>query len=425
MMNRPRLFLSAVSTELQTVRKTITATVRTLGYDPVSQDDFPTGYGELKQWLREQIDSCEGLVQIAGLAYGAEPPEPDAEFGRVSYTQYEFLYAQRQGKKTWLILAGAGCQRDNPADKLDMPRDENHPDPDSYQAERRQLQLDYIAKLKEKNHLRHSADTDSDLELKIYKLKDELSDLRRQSRRQQQRLLILVSTVLCSILVLGGAGWWAYQHLHQSIQTVGSVTTEKIRAHLHETIAQTHNKELAAAEQETDWQQRQRLREAADAAHQQRLARIDELAASFAEIEGQGNATGVFQEMTRIIAEQGIDAAIAYVAGQRSSILQAIKARTQSVNQALNQRNRAELQPLLKTAALYESKGQTNEARGLYQDILNVEPDWPEALHQYFWFLTGQGDSALVHTTLANGLKHYSEAQRLAQRLTAIDPGNK
>ena len=40
-MVRPRLFLSAVSAELRTARQSLARTVRTLGYDPVSQDDFP------------------------------------------------------------------------------------------------------------------------------------------------------------------------------------------------------------------------------------------------------------------------------------------------------------------------------------------------------------------------------------------------
>ncbi len=101
-MNRPRLFLSAVSEELRTPRQAVAATVRTLGYDAVSQDNFPTGYGELRQWLREQIDSCEGLIQLVGHGYGAEPPEVDPDYGRVSYTQLEFLYAHRHGKKTWI-----------------------------------------------------------------------------------------------------------------------------------------------------------------------------------------------------------------------------------------------------------------------------------------------------------------------------------
>lgn len=79
MMSRPRIFLSAVSTELRTARQAVARIVRTLGYDPVSQDDFPTGHGELRKWLREQINSCDGLIQLVGDAYGAEPPNFDVK----------------------------------------------------------------------------------------------------------------------------------------------------------------------------------------------------------------------------------------------------------------------------------------------------------------------------------------------------------
>ena len=51
--------------------------------------------------LRKQIDQCKGVLQIVGNCYGAEPPEPDPQFGRVSYTQYEALYARSKGKKVW------------------------------------------------------------------------------------------------------------------------------------------------------------------------------------------------------------------------------------------------------------------------------------------------------------------------------------
>ena len=51
--------------------------------------------------LRDKIDGCDGLIQIVGRGYGAEPPLVDPQFGRVSYTQFEFLYAQSRGKKTW------------------------------------------------------------------------------------------------------------------------------------------------------------------------------------------------------------------------------------------------------------------------------------------------------------------------------------
>jgi hypothetical protein len=386
-MNRPRLFLSAVSAEFKTARQSVAETIRILGFDSVSQDDFPTGYGELKRWLREQIDTCDGLVQIAGEGYGAEPPTADAEFGRVSYTQYEFLYARHKAKKTWLIIAGMDCRRDKPVDQLDLPRDTDHPDPKGYQAERRQLQQGYIAGLKTENQTRYTAENDSDLQLKIYKLKDELSELRHHSERKHKHLFMMVIAIFCGLLVLGGGGWWAYRALDQSVQQSSVVNTEKIRAHLLETIGETHRRELAEAGLAKTWQERQRLTEAAESAHAVRLGRIDELTASFADIEGRGAATSVFKEMSRIMAEQGVDEAIAYVAIQRGNILQTVKARKASASE----RNRAELQPLLQAAALHESKGQPNAARALYTDVLSAEPDWPDALHAYFWFLANQG----------------------------------
>jgi len=84
---------------------------------------------------------------------------------------------------------------------------------------------------------------------------------------------------------------------------------------------------------------------------------------------GRGTASSVFSEMTRIVTEQGVDEAIAYVAEQRPSIMKAVHAR--------RKQNRADLQPLLQAAGLHEAKGQAAEARSLYTDILDVEPDWP------------------------------------------------
>ncbi len=198
------------------------------------------------------------------------------------------------------------------------------------------------------------------------------------------------------------------------------LTTEKIHAHLVQVAHETHKRELSEAETEKDWRQRQALRDAADNAQALRLSRIEELTAAFAEIEGRGAATSVFQELTRILAEQGVDEAIAYVETQRAPILQRVRTRAA----AMRERNRAELQPLLRTAALYEAKGQATETRTLYTEILALEPDWPEALHACFWFYTDQGDLGRVRTTLAEARHHYEEAHRLAQRLTTIDSGN-
>src|SRR5574338_830312 len=214
-MNRPRIFLSAVSAELRTARQAVARTVRTLGYDPV-QDDFPTGHGELRQWLREQIDGCEGLIQLVGDAYGAEPPEADPIFGRVSYTQFELLHAVRRGKKTWVILIGESFDRDRAREQLDLPEGADRGESaavQAYQAERRALQQAYIDRLRRENHLRHTANNATELENVVLRLRDELSVLRQSQEIRQRRLRNAVVAMLLGLAVLGGGGWWAYRSL--------------------------------------------------------------------------------------------------------------------------------------------------------------------------------------------------------------------
>src|SRR5271165_6857840 len=56
-------------------------------------------------------------------------------------------------------------------------------------------------------------------------------------------------------------------------------------------------------------------------------------------------STQVFDEMTRILAEEGVDQALAYVATQRPGILEKVEARAI----ATREKNRADLLPLLKS----------------------------------------------------------------------------
>src|SRR6202035_488691 len=120
-MNQPSVFVSCVSPEFRQTRSRVAAILTRLGYTPVIQEIFGTEPGDLRQVLRKKIDGCEGLIQIVGIGYGAEPPMADAHYGRVSYTQFEFLYACEKKKKTWLLFAGHACTRDTPLDGLDLP----------------------------------------------------------------------------------------------------------------------------------------------------------------------------------------------------------------------------------------------------------------------------------------------------------------
>jgi tetratricopeptide (TPR) repeat protein len=168
MSPRPAIFVSAVSRELRSARQLVANTLTFLGYDPEWQDIFGTEGGDLRAMLRRRIDACKAVVQLVGTCYGAEPPVVDEQFGRVSYTQFEALYALSKRKKVWYLVL-----------------DETFPS-DPHEAEdevMRALQAAYRAKTKADIHLDHALSTREGLEASVLKLREELNKLRRGIRR--------------------------------------------------------------------------------------------------------------------------------------------------------------------------------------------------------------------------------------------------
>src|SRR5947207_2936361 len=183
MTPRPTIFISAVSKELRSARQLVANTLTFLGYEPIWQDIFGTETGDLRQMLRSQIDQSKGVVQLVGQCYGAEPPTADPEFGRVSYTQYEALYARKKGIKVWYLFM----------DKS-FPIDPHEPEPEEIQ----HLQASYRNILKVDTHLFHPLATREALEAGVLKLRDDLTQLRRGAKRWAWG----VAAMLCFIAVL-------------------------------------------------------------------------------------------------------------------------------------------------------------------------------------------------------------------------------
>jgi tetratricopeptide (TPR) repeat protein len=165
---RPLIFVSAVSRELRSARQLVANTLAFLGYQPVWQEIFGTESGDLREILRRQVDQSKGLVQLVGQCYGAEPPSPDEQFGRVSYTQYEALYARERGKKVWYLFID---------ERFPSEPCESEPD------ELRNLQTAYRRRLQSDTHLFHSLTSSEALEASVLKLRDDLTHLRRGVKR--------------------------------------------------------------------------------------------------------------------------------------------------------------------------------------------------------------------------------------------------
>jgi len=196
MSPRPAIFISAVSCELRSARQQVANTLTFLGYDSDWQEIFGTEAGDLRAMLRRRIDSCKGLVQLVGKCYGAEPPAADDQFGRVSYTQYEALYASSKGKRVWYLFLDE-C----------FPTDSHEPE----EAEKQELQRAYRDRLKADAHLYHSLGTREGLENSVLRLRDDLTRLRRGVKRWAASVAIL-------LLVSVGLSLWLLQSQHQANQ---------------------------------------------------------------------------------------------------------------------------------------------------------------------------------------------------------------
>lgn len=190
MSPRPAIFISAVSRELKSARQLVANTLIFLGYEPDWQDIFGIEEGDLRAMLRRRVDVSNGVVQLVGNCYGAEPPMPDAKFGRVSYTQYEALYAKSKGKKIWYLF----LDETFPAD----PHDGEDP-------ERRALQAAYRARVKADSHVYHPLSNNEGLEASVLKLRADLIQLRRGIKRWALSVaaLMILTVTLCIWLLQG------------------------------------------------------------------------------------------------------------------------------------------------------------------------------------------------------------------------------
>ena len=396
------------------MRERIANTLAEMECDAFCQDIGGIEPGEIRPMLRRWIDGCDGVLHLPSYGYGFAPDEPDPEFGACSYTQFEFLYARSIDKPTWLILPGPNCTRDTPIQQLDLS--------DQGTAFLRQAQ--YLARWKASEHLWAEVDSDFELEIAIRRLKVPLQDIQTKTQAQldgvstgqkrQSRTLATVLTLLLIVLLFGGGAFaylkWQGDQTGVAIAEKQEITRAKIKVHLEEARQRALSHDLAEAEAQPGWQERERLKTAARAAHTERLSRIDALANDFAQLEGSAEATSEFDELTRILTEEGVEQALLWLESQRGGILQ--------IAQHQQEAARKTLQPLLKGALLAQSEGEEARAERLYRDVLATDPAWPEAQYQFCKFLLyTKGPRRETHATLADAAAVYEEAERLARRL--------
>ena len=186
-MPRSVILISAVSPELQSSRYLVANSLISLGYKPKWLDLPTTGASDHKAAIRKSVDRSLAVIQIVGQHYGSSPSEPDEEFGPVSYTQYEALYAHKTEKPVRYILLDegylTGCERDE-------------------SAAMRKLQADYRLRVETHHDLYITSSTPRSTGDIVLNLREEFSSLRCPSLKRR-----IVPISLLFLLALTALAW--------------------------------------------------------------------------------------------------------------------------------------------------------------------------------------------------------------------------
>jgi hypothetical protein len=190
-----RVFISAVTRELGSIRKLVKKGLEDNDYHAVEQDNFPPDYRDLIDKIRERIDSCDAVIHIAGHRYGAEPKHRPPEAPRRSYTQLEYDIAVELGKPVYVFLTGDG-----------FPADRHEPE----STELQELQKAHRERLtstgRDYNPTASAEQLDQkvrSLQLKVERLEEELQQVDQKVAISGKRLggrLVLVAILVAAAL---------------------------------------------------------------------------------------------------------------------------------------------------------------------------------------------------------------------------------
>jgi hypothetical protein len=112
MAEHAEVFISSTTSDLGSYRGEVRNALLTLGIFPIEQSNFALAHGPLTKMLDGLIGRCDAVIHMAGLHYGAEPPQRPPGEPRRSYTQIEYDVARKLGKPMYLFLASENYEAD-------------------------------------------------------------------------------------------------------------------------------------------------------------------------------------------------------------------------------------------------------------------------------------------------------------------------
>jgi hypothetical protein len=394
-----RVFISATSKDLGTVRELVKQALLTMGCMPIEQTNFPPDYRSVRKMIEEKVAGCEAVIHIVGIRYGAEPDPSTLPEGaaRRSYTQMEADIARKLGKKLYLFV----CPEDFPYDQTTAESEELQG-----------LQQAYRAEIAKGEILRTEVIDREELGRKVRELQFELEKLKSKIGRNQRRVAVSLAVLL---LLLGGIGagiWWWLPAVFK--KEVG-YDRGRAREQLVADIKAEAQKKIAEAGD--DWRKTIEIEKWRD----QQLADLDRFLDRVQQTFDAGEATESYRKATDLLAAKGADEALAYLQARSNQ-------RKSQIEMQASRRDREEadlrklLQEELLAASLLETKFRFDDAEAKYREVLEKSGSWPKARNDFAWFLTQRGeviDPAAGNARLQEALELCRGTVAFASRQTA------
>ena len=393
-----RVFISATSKDLGTVRELVEEALLTMDCMPIEQTNFPPDYRSVREMIEEKVAGCEAVIQIVGIRYGAEPDPSTLPEGaaRRSYTQMEADIARKLEKKLYLFV----CPEDFPYDQATAESEELQG-----------LQQAYRAEIAKGEILRTEVKDREELGRKVRELQFELEKLKSEIGRNQRRVVLSLVVLL---LLLGGigAGIW---RLPGVVKKEVGYDRGRAREQLVADIKAEAQKKIVEAGD--DWRKTIEIEKWRD----QQLSELDRFLDRIQQTFDAGQVTESYRKATDLLAAKGADEALAYLQARGNQ-------RKSQIEMQANQRDQEEaglrnlLQEELLAASLLETKFRFDDAEAKYRQVLEKSGSWPKARNDFTWFLITRGeviDPAAGNAKLQEALELCRGTLAFASRQTA------
>lgn len=411
-----RIFVSAVSSELGSVRKLVKRSLETNDYHVVEQETFPPDYRLLVDKLRERISSCDAIVHIVGKSFGSEPKANGSNPSRRSYTQLEFDVAKELGIPTLVFISRDAFV----ADEHEL---EN--------SQKLELQHKHREELKQSGTSYTWFETKEELDSQIRSIRIRVDALHNEltsvdervnkvDRRSRNRFMVALAVFLAVVSCVGfglmkmheqsqsGLGRIEEKQKELSASLVDPIAlAAKLRRSIH-AVAKSKIEQLDP--RKAGWQAVVDIEAERDRA----LDQVDECIEMIVQ-EFQKQPSDVFQLAVSKLENAGVDQALAYLESVAPGILKSAEEQLSTSNPP-NWELQRKLRPLLLAADLYQASLEWEKAIQIRKQVARLAPDWFEARNSLGLTLlrVNQYRDAEPHLLAATSLAHSPVDQLLA-----------